>query len=130
MELTLCLTLSRTGFGTWLISNILFCMIVSSGAYFLLLTGVLQLTAIAVWTFSRNFIELQIPFQSADEKGDVILSTHFGLDYFIVLVNGVFCVLLGLIILALDSCIPDEMCQFFGIDPLTIYDESLESIHT
>lgn len=118
----------RAAFGTWFISNILFCMIVSSAIYFLIATGILQLCAIGIWTLLRNPIEIQIPFQSAEQPiKDILLKTYFGLDYYLVLGNGVFCIVLGFILLILNCFYPEELCTFFGIDPLTIYDELLLS---
>jgi hypothetical protein len=118
----------RAAFATWLIANILFCMIVSTAVYFLIITGFLQLVAITIWTYLRNPIEIQIPFQSAENpKDDILLKTRFGPDYYLVLGNGIFCVLLGLVLMILNSIIPDEMCTYFGIDPLTIYDQLLLS---
>ncbi|XP_021964730.1 dual oxidase maturation factor 1 [Folsomia candida] len=117
-----------TAFGTWVISNILFSMIISSAVYFLIVTGLLQLSAIGVWTFLRNPTEIQIPFQSGDNpEDDLLLRTRFGPDYYLVLGNGIFCVLLGFLVMILNVLMPDEMCTFFGIDPLTIYDELLLS---
>jgi len=72
-------------------------------------------------------VELQIPFQSYDEKSDVFLRLQCGFSFYLVLANGTFCILLSLVIFLLDLCFPDEMCQFFGIDPLTIYEECLLS---
>ncbi|ODN03668.1 Dual oxidase maturation factor 1 [Orchesella cincta] len=114
-------------FGTWLITNILFCMVIRTAAFFLFITGCLQISAVAVWTFVRNPIELQIPFQSADGFKDIHLKTHYGLDYYLVFANGLFCVILAGIITLMDTLMPDETYQYFGIDPLTIYDELLLS---
>lgn len=103
-------------------------MIISSAVYFLIVTGLLQLSAIGVWTFLRNPTEIQIPFQSGDNpEDDLLLRTRFGPDYYLVLGNGIFCVLLGFLVMILNVLMPDEMCTFFGIDPLTIYDELLLS---
>lgn len=121
------LCLYRFALGTWLISNILFFLVVRTASFFLFLTGGLQLSAVAVWTLVRNPVDLQVPFQTADGRGEIILRTHFSHDYYFVLINGLFCVILSGIISLLDEFFPDEMCQCFGIDPLTIYDELLLS---
>lgn len=117
--------LDRFAFGTWLIANILFCMVVRTASLFLFITGCLQIAAVGVWIGIRNFIELQIPFQTADGKGEIILATRFGPDLYLVFANGILCILLSGFITLLDALMPDEMCQYFGIDPLTIYDELL-----
>lgn len=103
-------------------------MIVSSGTYLLLLTGLLQLSAIGIWTLHRNPIEIQIPFQSSENaQTEVLLRTKFGFDYYLVLLNGGIAIVLGIVLMILNSGYPDQMCTFFGIDPITIYDELLLS---
>lgn len=83
------------------------------------------MATVGVWVCTRNFIELKIPFQDEHGKDDVFLETKFGPDFYLVLANGVFCIILSGIISIMDDFMPDEMCQWFGIDPLTIYDELL-----
>ncbi|CAG7722564.1 unnamed protein product [Allacma fusca] len=121
-----------SAFPSWIMANVLFSSAVKSGAVLLGLTGVLQLIAIGIWTFLRNPIELGIPFEtpgltSTADLGEVILSTQFGPDYYIVFLNGILCLLLGSTIFLLTEFMPDEMCLFFGIDPLTSYDEYVPS---
>lgn len=84
-------------------------------------TGVFQLLSVAVWYFNRNFVELQVPYESMSDE--VILKTKFGIDFYLVFGNAIFCISLGLVIYALNALYPDTMCGFFGIDPLSLYDE-------
>lgn len=95
---------------------------VRTAAWFLLITGGLQICAVGVWTFLRNPIELHIPFQTEDGHHETILMTKYGVDYYLVLANGIFCTILSAIIWSLDKWKPEEMCQCFGIDKLSIYD--------
>ena len=110
-----------TAFPCWLISMIMFCVVIRYGAMFLIGTGIFQLIAVTIWYSVRNFVELQVPYEYHEKE--VILKTHFGSDFYLVLINGGMCVLLGFGIFVANAVFPDEMCQFFGIDPLTLYDE-------
>jgi dual oxidase maturation factor 2/dual oxidase maturation factor 1 len=121
-KLKSCSVLSRTAFPFWLLTNVLFCVVVRYGAGFLIGTGLCQLLAVGVWFWVRNFIELSVPFEG--EKGEEVeIVTRFGPDFYLVMANGILCFGLGLAIFAANALWPDQMCALFGIDPLTLYDE-------
>jgi hypothetical protein len=117
-----------TAFVMWVLSNILFFMSVLHGAICLGLAGILQLISVLIWTFNRNVNELHIPFEPS-EGGDpeVLLSTSYGVDYYLVLVNGIICILIGIGIVVANFIIPEELCKIFGIDPLTLYQEEYQT---
>nr|CAD7588577.1 unnamed protein product [Timema genevievae] len=118
-----------TAFPCWLLANFFFVFVVRYGAYFTILTGVLQLLACLLWTVIRNPYQLEIPFE---EK---VLSLHYGINYWLTLSLGILSTTLGLLVAFLDLRYPDEIALFFGIDPLADYEEyhltasELESVY-
>ena len=88
----------------------------------------MQLIAISIWACLRNPTELNIPFDSADDRVNmVMLTTKFGNDYYVVAFNGILCVVLSFVIFVCNETNPDGVCKFFGIDPSTNFDEYYES---
>lgn len=106
-----------TAFGCWLISNILFRTVVHYGAYFLGISGILQLIANLVWYVVRNPNPLVIPFE------DDIIRTKYGPSFWLNFSNGIVCCLLALIILLMEYKFSDMIYTFFGIDPLDSYEK-------
>ncbi|KAF4519169.1 hypothetical protein B566_EDAN008232 [Ephemera danica] len=105
----------------WMLACILLHCSVHYGSLLTCLTGVLQLLACIIWASVRNPHRLFIPFEDAN------LTVSFGRDFWLTLINGVVCTVLGLILFILDSerlRLHEETSAFFGIDPLTIYDEN------
>lgn len=105
-----------TAFPCWLLSLILFKSVISYGAYFLALTGILQIVAVVVWSVVRNPNPLHIPF----EDGDIV--THFGPSYWLTLVIGILCLILSVAILICEHFYNEATYLFFGVDPLTNYE--------
>nr|CAD7573918.1 unnamed protein product [Timema californicum] len=118
-----------TAFPCWVLANFFFVFVVRYGAYFTILTGVLQLLACLLWTVIRNPYQLEIPFE---EK---VLSLQYGINYWLTLGLGLLSTTLGLLVAFLDLRYPDEIALFFGIDPLADYEEyhltasELESVY-
>nr|CAD7200486.1 unnamed protein product [Timema douglasi] len=106
-----------TAFPCWVLANFFFVFVVRYGAYFTILTGVLQLLACLLWTVIRNPYQLEIPFE---EK---VLSLQYGINYWLTLGLGLLSTTLGLLVAFLDLRYPDEIALFFGIDPLADYEE-------
>jgi len=98
-------------------------MTVRGGSLLLFITGISQFAAILVWTLLRNPIEIQIPFESEDGMNEVYLKTKFGRDYYMVLLNSLSCILIGATIFILDFRFGEWFCEFFNIDPQTLYEE-------
>lgn len=73
----------RLALPLWVITVILFFILLKYGAYFLMLTGLTMVGANIAWASLRNVNELIIPF-SAEHK----LEFHFGSCFFVNLVTG------------------------------------------
>lgn len=106
-----------TAFACWLVANILFLSVVHYGAYFLGISGILQLVANLVWLVVRNPNDLVIPFE------DDTIHTKFGPSYWLNFINGLTCLGLSVVILLLEHLCHDHLHSFFGIDPLDSYDK-------
>ncbi|MPC78051.1 hypothetical protein E2C01_072525 [Portunus trituberculatus] len=64
---------------------VLFKMVIRIAAQTLALTGIMLLSSAIIWATNRNYTELQIPFE------DGILTTKYGLHWYLALVMGKFC---------------------------------------
>ncbi|RUS75527.1 hypothetical protein EGW08_016717 [Elysia chlorotica] len=100
-------------FPLWILSNVLFFVLLRFGAYMLALTGLCMLTANCIWGGYRNFIELEIPFTADD-----VLKFSFGPSFWLVLITGILCVLIGVTVFLLDKLFPTHIAVFFGVDVL------------
>ena len=74
----------RLCFPLWLLTNILFFILLRYGAYFLTLTGLCMVTANILWATIRNYNELKIPFE------DAVMEFTFGGSFYICLITGIF----------------------------------------
>ncbi|XP_067127779.1 dual oxidase maturation factor 1-like [Centruroides vittatus] len=106
-----------TAFPLWILSNILFFMVIRYGAYFLTLTGCCLILANILFASIRNFIRLEIPI------GEEKLVLHYGWSFWLTLFTGLLCIVLGIAILILDLRNPDIISAFFGIDILQDYED-------
>ncbi|XP_071034974.1 dual oxidase maturation factor 1 [Parasteatoda tepidariorum] len=104
-------------FPLWLLSNILFFMVIRYGAYFLSLTGGCLLLANVLFCFIRNPVPVELHFQSKP------LVLHYGWCYWLVLFTGILCELLTIIIIFMDLRYPEELSEFFGTDILQDYED-------
>lgn len=77
----------RLALPLWIITVILFFILLKYGAYFLMLTGATMVGANIAWASLRNVNELIIPF-SAEHK----LEFHFGPCFYVNLVTGLISV--------------------------------------
>ncbi|XP_050689375.1 dual oxidase maturation factor 1-like [Eriocheir sinensis] len=106
-----------TAFPLWILTLILFKMVVRLGAQALTLTGTMLTCASLIWAFNRNPIELQIPFEAG------ILKTHFGIHWYLSLVVGVLCMVSGMTIYLIDYHFPGTLSSVFGNNPLSIVEQ-------
>ncbi|XP_062591374.1 dual oxidase maturation factor 1-like [Saccostrea cucullata] len=97
----------------WIITVILFFILLKYGAYMLMLTGGLMVSANITWATNRNPFELMIPF-SAEHR----LEFHYGPCFYVNLFTGILCIVLGAVIWILDLRYPVAITNFFGVDPL------------
>ncbi|XP_049819899.1 dual oxidase maturation factor 1-like [Aethina tumida] len=99
-----------TAFATWLTTVILCRSVIGYAAFFLGLTGALQLTANLVWLVVRNPSQLVIPFEDAE------IRTKFGISYWITFVNGILCVSLAITMFVLSKYYEKGLQYFFCVE--------------
>ncbi|GFU18395.1 dual oxidase maturation factor 1 [Trichonephila clavipes] len=104
-------------FPLWLLSNILFFMVIRYGAYFLSLTGGCLLLTNLLFVSIRNAVPVDLRFQSRP------LVLHYDWCFWLVLFTGLLCELLAAIIIFMDLRFPEEIAMFFGIDILQDYED-------
>ena len=97
----------------WFLTIILFFVLLKYGAYFLMLTGAVMIIANILWSTIRNINELVIPLSA-----EHILTFHYGGAYWINLITGALCVILGAVIWVMDLRFPALIAAFFGVDVL------------
>ncbi|XP_048744080.1 dual oxidase maturation factor 1-like isoform X2 [Ostrea edulis] len=107
----------------WVLTIVLFFILLKYGAYFLMLTGGVMVIANILWASIRNVNELIIPF-SAEHK----LEFHFGPSFYLNLITGLLCVVLGAVIWILDLRFPEVVTNFFGVDPLQDDDSVIQGV--
>ncbi|CAL1536658.1 unnamed protein product [Lymnaea stagnalis] len=100
-------------FPLWILANILFSVLLRYGAYFLVLTGLSMVTSNIIWATLRNVNDLKIPFTSHD-----VLLFSYGGSFWICLITGIICVVLGFIVFLMDKLCPSLIATFFGVDVL------------
>ncbi|XP_021359872.1 dual oxidase maturation factor 1-like [Mizuhopecten yessoensis] len=105
----------------WFLTVILFYVLLRYGACMLMLTGAVMVSANIIWASVRNFNELMIPF--TDTK---ILVFTYGGSFWLNLIVGIICIILGLIIYVMDLRYPTVISSFFGVDVLQDLDEVQE----
>ncbi|NXE24088.1 DOXA1 factor, partial [Ardeotis kori] len=98
-------------FCTWLLSILLFSMpILLYGGYMLLLMAALMLFSLLFFFTARNTSKCPIQF------GPVSLKTDYGGSFWLTLVTGLLCLLLGLGIIILNSVQPKKLRLVFNLD--------------
>ncbi|NWR85353.1 DOXA1 factor, partial [Furnarius figulus] len=98
-------------FCTWFISILLFSMsLLLHGGYMLLLTATLILFSLFFFFTTRNTPKCPIQF------GPVSLKTNYGESFWLTLVTGLLCLLLGVSIIILDSVQPEKLKLIFNLD--------------
>ncbi|NXC82938.1 DOXA1 factor, partial [Cercotrichas coryphoeus] len=98
-------------FCTWLISILLFSMsILLYGGHMLLLTATLILFSLLFFSTMRSTLKCPIQF------GPASLETGYGESFWLTLVTGLLCLLLGLAIIILNSLQPEKLKLIFSLD--------------
>ncbi|KAH9513091.1 Dual oxidase maturation factor 1 [Bulinus truncatus] len=100
-------------FPLWILSNILFFVLLRYGAYFLALTGLSMIISNIIWATLRNVNELKIPFTTED-----VLTFSYGGSFWVCLITGILCIVFGIIIFLMDKLCPSVVAAFFGVDVL------------
>ncbi|XP_029839009.2 dual oxidase maturation factor 1 [Ixodes scapularis] len=113
-----------TAFPLWVVSNLVFFTVLWYGACVLILTGSCLIAGTIVYASVRNFIPLEVPFYDGDQLVHVRMT--YGWCFWMNLVNGLVCLLVGIVVLFMDLRYPDIISTFFGIDILQDYEEIYE----
>ncbi|KAH7643732.1 duoxa-like protein [Dermatophagoides farinae] len=107
-----------TAIPLFILCNILFQMVIYYGSLFIIFTGISLLSANFVMMF---YLHYSIPLTLAFENGFLI--THYSWCFYINLINGILCIIIGIITLIADLRLPDETAEFFGNDVLQSYED-------
>lgn len=99
-----------TAFALWLLALILFNMVLRYGGYVSVMTGLSMLIGNIIYATYRNPNQLEIPFE------DGHMRFHWGWCFWLSLVTGILCVILGVVVVILDAFAPSWLAGFFSID--------------
>jgi len=99
-----------TAFPLWILALITFPLVIRWGGYFSLCTGGCMIIAVILFATIRNANELIIPFE------DARLVFHWGWCFWLCLVTGIICLVIGVIITIMDLRFPEYLSTFFGVD--------------
>lgn len=106
-----------TAFSLWLLSLILFNMVPRYGGYFSIATGVCMLIGNIIYSTYRNANQLVIPFDEGK------LHFHWGWCFWLCLVTGILCVVIGVVVIIMDVFFSEKLADFFNVDITQDYDE-------
>lgn len=108
-----------TAFPLWIVTMVLFKMVIRIAAQTLALTGIMLLSAAIIWATNRNYTELQIPFE------DGILTTTYGVHWYLALVMGSLATVAGFAIYLYDYVHPGSttLNAIIGNNPLNIVEQ-------
>lgn len=106
-----------TAFSLWILALILFNMVLRYGGYVSVMTGLSMLTANIIYGTYRNPEQLAIPF----ENGSMMF--HWGWCFWLSIVTGILCVILGVLVVILDEFAPSYLASFFNVDSTQDFDE-------
>lgn len=106
-------------FSLWILTLILFKMVLEYGALMSILTGTSLLIANFIYGFMRNKNELVIPLTA-----EAVIDTHFGWCFWLCVINGILTILIGVVVLILNLTQDDKLLtSFFNQDYLQDLDE-------
>lgn len=103
-------------FALWLIMNIMLVTVPRYGAYTMSLTGILMLAANALYVWLLPSRPLQIRIE------DVVFHFELGWSFWLVLVAGALCMLVGLSISVIDLMYPHKFSTIMEMDYGTPFD--------
>ncbi|XP_034235948.1 dual oxidase maturation factor 1 isoform X2 [Thrips palmi] len=114
-----CGILLWTSFAAWMLSNLLLIVVPRYGAYCLAATGSLMLFADLVYWSLIPRTQLMVRFEGAS------LPFHLGWCFWLVMVAGALCLLLGFLIAAFDVLFPHRFSTVLEVDYDTPYDRHI-----
>ncbi|XP_055518488.1 dual oxidase maturation factor 2 [Leucoraja erinacea] len=95
-------------FCAWIISNILFCMsTIVYGGYMTLVTSAFMIFGVISFATTRNVPQCIIQF------GPATLRTSLSVSFWLTLATALVCLLLGILIIAMDHFMPEKLRAFF-----------------
>ncbi|CAD5124033.1 DgyrCDS12337 [Dimorphilus gyrociliatus] len=100
-----------TAFPLWIITCLLFGMVISYGGFFMILTGLVLLAANITYSSIRNPNELKIPM--ADDK---LLTFSWGWCFTLNAINGCLCTIIGVVIIIIHTFKDEWIFRFFAKD--------------
>lgn len=99
-----------TALPLWILTLILFKMVIRYGAYCSLMTGGSLLIANIIYASIRNSNQLEIPFPEAT------LVFHWGWSFWMCMSMGLICSVIGIVVFILDLLQPELVAGFFAVD--------------
>ncbi|KAK2164702.1 hypothetical protein LSH36_60g05048 [Paralvinella palmiformis] len=106
-------------FSLWVLTLILFKMVVVYGGVISLLTGLSLLIANCIYGLMRNKNELVIPLTA-----EAVLDTTYGWCFWLCLINGILTLGVGIVVIVLDSLMDNNtLALFFNKDLIQEWDE-------
>ena len=108
----ICMWFFRLAFAVYLITIILFGMVIRLGAIAMMWQGVIMILTVFLYaTIIMNDPELEIPFGHEDDQ---ILRPRFGWAFYLTLLTGIGCVILGCVIWVLNFFVPQKIAIVFN----------------
>ncbi|KAK9501853.1 hypothetical protein O3M35_012504 [Rhynocoris fuscipes] len=105
-----------TAFASWLVMNLLLVVVPRYGACAMVLTGLLMLASTLAYHCLLPVRPLAVRFE------DTMLTFRYGWCFWLVIVAGALCILVGLIILTIDLIYPNRFSTILEVDYDTPYD--------
>ena len=109
-----------TAFATWLITVILFFVVIPYAAFFLGLTGSIMVLGNIIYGTLRWGPDLVIPFNSHAK-----LEPKYGWCFYLSLLTGLACIILAVVIYVIDLYRPNATASFFNIDILASFEDEV-----
>lgn len=94
----------------WILSLILFKMVIRYGAYCSVMTGTSLMVANIIYSYLRNSNQLEIPFP------DATLNFHWGWSFWMCLSMGIITFVIGIVVFIMDLLYPEVTSEFFAVD--------------
>jgi len=108
-----------TAFASWILMNLLLLNVPRYGAYLMVITGGLMCAACFLYTALKPSRQLAIRFE------DAVLNITLGWQFYLVLVAGVICMLVGLTAALVDLVYPHTFSTILEVDFGTPYDRHI-----
>lgn len=113
----------------WWLTLILFNMVPRYGGYFSIMTGAALLIGNIIWAAVRNPLDLAFPMyfegcrQGASDNTGCIMKLHYAWCFWLCLVTGICCVIIGVVVVVMDLRANELLFEFFNVDVAHDYDE-------